>query len=215
MSKTITFKDAKQEGIIFPGQYVMVTMPKSRKVAITKEDTGVAGIQRFELEQEQIRFRLEEGLKMWGEPTRKSLMLGGKIGFEQGPDTMNKVIRELYELPKIFEMAKNCSLPEKDHFYSSSKKLYEEMTEYTRPNDKGRSYWLASRCVEMATVNVELSMFFVSKGRIFPYCLYSTECGSRHAKCPVRPEVTANPMLLLETEGCDGSEEKPWKCICK
>lgn len=106
---TITFKDATQDGIILPGHYILTTTPKDRRVLVTNKETGIKGTQKFTVEAGETQlWRLEQeedGLKLWGEPTKEELTLRGQIGFQQGPDTMHRVIRELYDMPGILETA--------------------------------------------------------------------------------------------------------------
>lgn len=214
MSNTITFEDARQEGIILPDHYLEVTAPRSRKVIVTEKETGFEKKQKFTVEEgERHLWRLTEDFKLWGKPTKVNLTLRGHAGFEYGPDIMHRIIRELHDNPGTFEEAKSCSLPEKDYFFSSIEKAYREEKKYVHPDDRFMWYWLASRCVVFNSNNENFYVFFVNGGYVGADDLYYSGGSALSNTYAVRPEATPKSTLLLERDGCDGSMEKPWICL--
>ena len=212
---TITFKDATQDGIILPEHYILTTTPKDRRVIVTKNETGFKETQKFTLEAGKPQlWRLEQeedGLKLWGEPTKEELTLCGQDGFQRGPDTMHRVIRELYDMQGTFDKTQACSLKEKEYLPSKVQKAYQAGREYERQDEENIKYWLASYCGNYANVGV----FFVDLGRVYYNCLWASHRGAYYHALRVRPKAIPKPTLLLEREGCDGSYEHPWICLSK
>ena len=216
---TITFKDATQDGIILPEHYILTTTPKDRRVIVTKNETGFKGTQKFTLEAGKPQlWRLgqeEDGLKLWGEPTKEELTLCGQDGFQRGPDTMHRVIRELYDMPDILETAQSCSLPEKDYFFSDIEKAYQAGKKYERQDERIMWYWIASRCVEVNSGYAWFRVFIVRGGYVDADHLYYSGGSTYNNTLAVRPVATPKSTLLLEREDCDGSYEHPWICLSK
>lgn len=220
MAKTITFEDALDAGVIRQGDYFVTTTPKDRQVILTAQETGFRDKQSFKIEAGEAKlWRLEEELKMWGEPTKEKLTLYGKDGFIQGIDAMQKVARELYDLPDVFAEVQACGLPEKDYYFSSDKefaKILEQAgKKYQHPDDKQMRYWLASRCVNLYSTYVYFRIFDVGGVSVGSSDLYRSDGYGDYSNFPVRPETTPSPKLLLETEGCDGTKLKPWICLSR
>ncbi len=216
---TITFKDATQDGIILPEHYILTTTPEDRRVLVTKNETGFKETQKFTLEAGKPQlWRLEQeedGLKLWGEPTKEELTLCGQDGFQRGPDTMHRVIRELYDMPGILETAQACSLPEKDYFFSDIEKAYQAGKKYERQDERKMRYWLASRCVTINSTNAWFNVFFVNSSIVNANYLYNSYSGTDSITYAVRPVATPRFTLLLERKDCDGSYEHPWICLSK
>ena len=216
---TITFKDATQDGIILPEHYILTTTPEDRRVLVTKNETGFKETQKFTLEAGKTQlWRLEQeedGLKLWGEPTKEELTLCGQDGFQRGPDTMHRVIRELYDMPDILETAQSCSLPEKDYFFSDMEKAYQAGKKYERQDERIMWYWLASRCVAVGGAYALFDVFIVNGGSVYGSWLYGSDGGTYSNTLAVRPVATPKSTLLLEREDCDGSYEHPWICLSK
>lgn len=215
MSKTITFKDAKEAGIFLPGHYLAITAPKDRKVIVTEEETGVRETQIFEIKEgERLLLQMTEDCKLWGNPTKEELTLFGQDGFVQGPDTMHRVIRELYDIPGVVETAQSFSLSEKDYFFSDIEKAYEEEKKYKCSDNMWFWYWLASRYVWTGRDCADFCMFYVLGG-LSNACLFNSYGNVSERGYSVRPEVTLDSALLFERADSDGSLEKPWKCYIK
>ncbi len=219
MSKTITFMDAVVHGIVNNGDYFECTNPKKMRANLQERSTGIKREQFFQIKEgEKQLWRLEKGLKMWGEPTRKTLSLSGEIGFNQSNSTMNYVARKLYGMEEFFETVQSCSLPEKRYdrpFLEIKKLMQEESEKYGNPDDKELSYWLASRCIIGGETYTLYKNFYVGNNRLDLRVIFNPERKIGIPSLSVRPEATPRPTLLLETEGVDGSRERPWKCISK
>ena len=216
MSNTITFEDARQEGIILPDHYLEVTAPRSRKVIMTEKETGFEKTQKFTVKSgKKHLWRISEDFKLLGNPTKEGLTLCGHVGFEQGPNTMNRIIRELYDMSNVFEKTKACSLPEKDYFFFHPQSEYETEKKYSHPDDIHMEYWLSSRCVEDSGMHVEFNVFIVYHSMVCCSSLHETSWREDYNTYAIRPEATPTATLLLERDGCDGSKEKPWKCLSK
>lgn len=218
MSRTISFTDATEQGIVQKGHYFMSVIPKDRKIILTEKETGFKETQTLQIVAgEEKLWQLGEGLKMLGKPTQKGLTLKGKIGFEQGIDSIHQVASQLYELEGVFEKVQSCSLSKKQYegyYIQILKSIQKEITRYSHTDYKGLSYWLASGCIS-SKYDEYLDMFLMSCGYVGTIRLYSSSGGSNSWQSAIRPEATPKPMLLLETDGLDGSREKPWRCIGK
>lgn len=219
MLGTITFEDARQEGIIKPGDYFVTTAPKDRNVIVTRVETGFDENQKFKNKAgAQKLWRLENGLTMLGEPTKETLTLKGREGFEQGPNAMERVARELYSITDIFEQVRSCSLQERTYLFSELKKVL-QTGRYAYLAHK-KSYWLASHCVELydsdadyIMLEMRLQMLYMCDDTVYVRALYDSDGKTSSDTRAVRPEATPKATLLLETEGCDGTRDRPWKCL--
>ncbi len=110
MSNTISFEDARQAGIILPSHYFVTTAPKNRQVNLSGRETGSEGTQEFTLDAgESHLWQMNAEFKLLGETTKKELTLCDVDGFMCGTDAMNRLIRELYDMPNVFEMSKACA----------------------------------------------------------------------------------------------------------
>lgn len=213
---TITFEDATQASVILPWHYVAITMPKDRQVLVTEKETGVSRTQKFTVKAgERQLWRLTEDFKLWGMPTKETLALCGKVGFNEGPDTMHRVIRELYDMPGTFETAQACSLPKKEYPSTDIQKAYQEGRKYERQDEVNMRYWLASRWGYVGSTIANFRVFRVGSGSVYAFSLYNSSGGTNYNTYAVRPEATPKPTLLLEREECDGSYEHPWICLSK
>ena len=216
MSRTITFEVATQDGIIRPKHYILTTTPEDRQVIVTEKETGVRGTQKFTVKAgERQLWRLTEDFKLWGMPTTEKLALCGDVGFQEGPDTMHRVIRELYDMQGAFEKAQACSLPEKDYFFSSIQKADQEGKKYNQQDEENMWYWLASRCVSTGSNSASFNVFFVGNGYVNYSSLYRSYGNTWSPARAVRPETTLKSILLFNKEGGDGSYEHPWICLNK
>lgn len=216
---TITFEAAVRDGIILPNHYIAVAGTKDRQVIVTEKETGIKKTQKFTLAAEERglwRLEQDEGeLKLWGEPTKDKLTLCGLVGFKQGPDTMHRIIRELYDMPGIFETAGACSLTEKDYFFSDIEEVYQMRKRYERQDKRRMCYWLASRCVIISSSDAFFSVFIVDGGSVNSNWLYYSGGSASNPTYAVHPKATPKSTLLLERKDCDGSYERPWKCLGK
>ena len=217
MSATITFDDAIREKKIQPGHYFLVTVPKDRSVTITESETGCGKQQKFQISAgEQKLWRLEKGIKMWGEPTKELLTLNGENGFINGLNAIKKVASEIYGLPEIFENVQACSFPQMEYFFHEIPKVLEEVGKtHITSKDKRLNYWIASRCVTLHNGSVDFCIFRVYNGDVSPYSVYNSNRGPVSNTYAVRPEATPNATLLFETDGLDGSKKNPWKVLSK
>lgn len=214
---TITFEDAQLNGIVHKGDYFVTTAPKDVCLIVTKDSTGYPKDQAFQIKAgEQKLWRLEEGLKLWGEPTQRKLILQGQEGFIQGTDTIHSVARKLHILPGIFEQVQSCSLQHKDYITTYSQEVWqEEKKKYQHPDDKYLEYWLASRCILIDGIYVDRHIFYINNGEINSAALYYYSGNATLDVFAIRPEATLCAKLLLNIEDCDGTRNKPWRCLKK
>lgn len=217
MPKTITFEDALNEGIVRSGDHFLITVPKTRRVITTPRETGFTKNQKFDIQAgEEKIWLLGDELTMVGDLTKEKLTLNGQEGVMEGPDTLDLVSRELHSIPDIFEQVRSCGLTKKDYILRNlSKVLEEEQAKYQHLAGKGSAYWLASHGVRIYRDNVYFCMFYVNWGSVNTHDLYRSGGGADSLTYAVRPEAIPKPTLLLNREGCDGSREKPWKCLSK
>lgn len=217
MPNTITFEDAKREGIILPGHYFAITVPEDRVVTANEKETGVKGIQKFIVEAGQRQlWRLNEELILQGKPTKEDLVLRGWNGILRAPNTMHRIIRELYDIPGVFEMARACSLPEKAYFFTSTQEAYEEVKKYERTADHLEWYWLASHCFIINDTDVDVALFYMNCGEV--YCdnvAYESGDPCDDGAFAICPEGTPKSNLLLDRSSGDGSKKRPWICLNK
>lgn len=218
MSKTMTLADAMKDKIVRIGHYFVTTMPKDRCAIVMESRVGWKERQKFQISAgEQKLWRLEEGLKMWGEPTKEELILQGAYGFFEGPCTMQRIIRELYGMTSVFNEVRACALPEDDYFFLDMKQiLQEEERKYHHPDDTEMHYWLASRRSNANADKTTGLLVFVVSGIFFGnYWLgnLNGEEGTRSGS--IRPEAYPNFSVLIETDGLDGTKERPWKILNK
>ncbi len=219
MSRTIVFKDATEQGIVHKGHYFITEKPKSKSVILAEKETGFQGSQTFQITiGSRNLWRLVDYFRMWGQPTKEGLTLQGMLGAEKGLETMSKITRELYEFPNVFEAVQSCSLPEKRYNGAGDtvwRLLQRENSKYMHLDDRQLHYWLASNCV-WNYVDIEYSgVCYVSNGEVNCYYLHHSASGENSKTFSIRPEAIPKSTLLLETEGLDGSKEKPWRCIGK
>ena len=110
MSNTISFEDARQAGIILPSHYFVTTAPKNRQVNLSGRETGTKEKQVFTLDAgEGHLWQMNAEFKLLGETIPKKLILYGRDGSIHGSDSMNRLGRELYDMPNVFEMSKACA----------------------------------------------------------------------------------------------------------
>lgn len=216
MSRTITFADAAEQGIIQKGHYFVTVMSKDRKIILNRKETGYRPQELRCIRGAEKLWRLETGLKLWGEPTKEKLILKGKTGFEQGIYTIDRVAREMYELPNVFEACQSLALPQKEYEGLIDylwKVMQVESEKYKNPDDIKMSYWLASCSNRLDREYDDHSIFYVSMGGVGSNTLYRSNGYAWRTELPVRPEAIPKPIILLETDGLDGSREKPWRFL--
>lgn len=214
MPSTITFEDAYQNGAVKIGDYFVTTASKDAYFIAKKELSGYKEDQEFQIRAgEQKLWRLEKGLKMWGEPTSKRLTLVGREGLMHGPNIMNDLVTRLYNvLPDVFKNVQACSLPEMDYILHEEVKIVELQVsmKYQNNDDKNFKYWLASRYSEIREDYAKACIFYVYNGHIYVGWLFDSNNYVNELAYSVRPEATPNPKLILNTDGCDGTKRKPW-----
>lgn len=217
--QTITLEDALAAKIVHEGHYFMTTAPRDVNFTAVSCLTGYPQDQKFYIKEgHQELWRLEnglkEGLKMWGEPTQEKLVIQAQQGFLEGIEAINKVARELYAFHSTFKQVKACSLKNRDYITTIEEKIWrKEDKNYQNLEDKGLQYWLASRVIVINSVYLDCYMFHVNCGKIEPSILrYSSGHANRDAK-RVRPEATADPKLILDIDDCDGTKQRPWRCL--
>ncbi len=218
MPKTITLGDAAAEGIVREGHYLVITTPKDVCTTAIKDNTGYREDQHFKIKAgSQKLWRLESGLKLWGSPTQKRLALVGCKGMMYGPDIMKKLVEELYALPGFFEEVRASSLPKVDYVLPEEVKAIELQVgiRHKHSDDQGLSYWLASRSSEVNGEYASSHIFYVYNGNIYRGWLFDSNNYTNELAYSVRPEATPSANIILDVEGCDGTNNNPWRCLGK
>lgn len=216
MPKTITFEDAFWNNFVHHGDYFVTTMPEDRLFTVARGKTGGYEEQKFRIGAgEQKLWRLEEGFKLWGEPTKEELILRGSDGFSQGIYEMHDIIRNLYTMDGIFEDVHACRLSKNDYFLLDMKQALQEWKKkHNHPDDAEMNYWLASRRTHVNENDINFLMFVVSGIFFGNYWLGNNQGEVAMRSAAVRPETVFKPTALLELDG-DGSKERPWRCLNK
>lgn len=154
---------------------------------------------------------------MWGPPTEGKITLKEKEGYDNLFTLADALVEKEYSSEGVFEEVHACGLSEKEygvHSYREFQKIFvEERKLYEHPDDVNMIYFLASRCVLIGSSGAYFYVFRVYSDLVDAYYLYGSNGYADSATRAVRPEATPKSTLLLETEGCDGSKEKPWICV--
>jgi len=216
MPKTMTFEEAFWNNFVHMGDYFVTTMPKDRRFTVVSEETGWHEEQKFRISAgEQKLWRLEEGLKLWGEPTKEELILRGSNGFSQGIYKMHDIIRNLYTMAGIFEDVNACRLSQNDYFLLDMKQtLQEGEKKHHHLDDAQMHYWLASRRTHVNKNDINFLVFVVSGIFFGNYWLGNNQGEEATRSSSIRPEAILKPTALLELDG-NGSKERPWRCLAK
>ncbi len=198
MENTVTYQEALAKEIIQEGHYFLVRYPNGKEAL----------------------FRLvkrEKGYVMCGPSTKGRISLKGKEGYNNFFALADAKAREEYSQKGVFKEVHALGGPKKDYKVYSNQEYYEvveEIEEYIKYLDNtNKSYFLASRCVDLDSTYAWFHVFIVSSGGVYANNLYGSNGNTNSPSFAVRPEATPESTLLLKTTGCDGSEEKPWICI--
>ncbi len=215
--RTIMFEDALEGNIVREGHYLVTVVPKDVHVIAKKNDTGYREDQDFKINAgSQKLWRLESGMKLWGEPTKEKLVLQGQQGFMRGIDAIHYVARELYVQTGLFEQIQSCSLQRRDYITTYEEKAWrDEKNNYKQPDDTILQYWLASRCILIDGIYADRYVFHVDSGRVNPSVMYYYSGNAVNDAYAVRSEATPSANLVLDVEDCDGTMSKPWKVLEK
>lgn len=214
MSMLITFEEALKEGKIHLGDYFVTTAYRDSRVIVPESITGSDEEQYFETRiGTRCLWRLDEEIKMVGEPTKKELTLRGQEGFERGINTINRVAKELYEVMRVFEQVQSCAFPKENYTLSELHDILQaEQKRYQHPDDRGKRYWIASRCIEVYCNKSYFNILAVNSRYVGNFNLHCSYGLSNSYSFAIRPEAIPSPTMLLEIEWRDGSKDKPWKC---
>lgn len=223
MSRKFFFEDAVDQGIIHVGDHFVTTVMFDVRANIRREESGISEIQTFEVrEGEEKIWRLEDGFKMLGTPTKENLTLRGIDGYENSIMLMDRIISATNIMPGVFKTVKACAFSKPGYKNMETpervKQICQEAEKYNKAEDKNLSYWLASRFMLPEQVGTHVSgnygLFIMKQcsfSQAFTYQAYVGPCPQTY---PLRPEATPEPKLIIETDGLDGSKNKPWRCIC-
>lgn len=192
------FQEALNYGKVKEDDYFLVKYPDGRNKLFRLVKTGKEYVMR-------------------GLPTDKKVKFSGKEGYDKLFDLADAAAKSEYSQPGIFEDVHACGLPKNDyevHSCSELRRILEyETKSYAHPADEEMNYVLASRCAYFCGNYENFYLFRVSGGKVDVNSLYRSDNEPWYFNYAVRPEAIPKPTMLLNMEGCDGSEEKPWVCV--
>ncbi len=224
MSKKFFFEDAIREGKIHIGDHFVSTVLFKVECNVRREESGSSEIQKFAVNKgEEKLWRLAENFKMLGTPTKEELALQGTDGYENAIILMNRIASATNIMPGVFKDVQACAFSKTDYRNLGStevvRQICQEAERYSDKEDKRLSYWLASRFITPECVSNQIrgnyGLLIMNKGKFEQVLTYQAYVGPYIYSYPVRTEATPEPKLLIETDGVDGSINKPWRCIVK
>ena len=226
MTKVISFQEALEKGLIQKGHYFQTVTTQRSVITISEDETGYSENQDFITEAGEIKlWRLVEvgqaanECKLFGTPTKNSLMLEGENGYNNGIATLDKIAAGTNVFPEFFSDVHSCRLPERDYMFNSWEKfcdsLKDEIRKYTCTNEGSPECFIAACFVRQVTLStcVYFGILKISYGYMKTCYLEDSKEEVYNASARVCPEAIPRSNLLLKMEGCDGSKERPWVCV--
>lgn len=190
---------AVKTGIVKRGDFVEYLFPIN-KVELTTEQTGWNETQVFYTEQ-GMKWRLDNyngrQILVAEDATEQEIIFSGKIGHDEGPNTMNYTSESLYFNR---ELAIGVVAMDERIFYQLDK------CNQTSPT---RRYWLGSPFIHTYAGNANVGLRYVYPGSVSYHDLYISNGLTFAPDYGVRPVVYLKSDLVVVAGS--GTEEDPWK----
>lgn len=198
--KPISLEIALKTKLVGIGDYFYY-QPIESKVELTKEQTGYEGEQILHTEL-GLKWRLDRlknrrFILVANDATEQEIIFSGKIGHDEGPNTMNYTSESLYFNR---ELAIGVVAMDERIFYQLDK------CNQTSPT---RQYWLGSPYVCTYTGFAYFGLRLVGSGFVNIYDLYYSDGTTNTDYFGVRPVVYLKSDLVVVAGS--GTEEDPWK----
>ena len=198
--KPIRLENAVETKLVGIGDYFYY-QPLENEIKLTEEQTGYEGEQILHTEL-GIKWRLDRlknrrFILAANDATEQQIIFSGKIGHDEGPDTMNYTCDSLYFNR---ELATGVVAMDERIFYQLDKC---NQTSPTRP------YWLGSPCVSTNAGYAYFGLWRVGSGRVDYASLYISDGTAYTPYYGVRPVVLLKSDLVVVAGS--GTEEDPWK----